>query len=569
MMAALFLTTIALYSPAIGYPFVNYDDPATVYDNPHISKGLTADGMRWAFGINHWAWHPLTFVSHMIDCQIFGIKNAAGHHLVNILFHAANAVLLLIVLQRMTGSLWASALAAALFALHPLRVESVAWVTERKDVLSMFFGLLALWCYAGYAARPDPLRYAGVFVLLALGLMSKAMLVTFPFVLLLLDFWPLKRWRPGKKDEDQTEDTTAAPFPARSLTQLILEKLPLLALSAGSAVLMMLSAGQSKAMTDSSRLPIHLRLGNAIESYFRYIQSAVAPYQLSIEYPHPMDQLNWTWVGISFVVLAAITALAVWQWRRRPYLIVGWLWYLGTLVPMIGLVQSGDHARADRFTYFPMLGLVIMAAWPVVQWAKSDRKRRYIAGAACGVCLAALIVTSSLQLRHWRSSSALWKRALAVNEQNFRAHFQLATEMTRLGHPDTQILPHMQRAVQLRPDHAESYLRLAGIYTRLNRLDDAIVTYQAAVKVQDDLFFFHLNLGSLLAQRGRLEPAVVHLTRADQLKPNDPLILFNLAQALRAVGKTDQAIERLQHLLKIAPDHDQARLLLEQIRSQA
>jgi len=423
--ALLALTTVVVYLPTLSYSFINYDDPQQIYQNANITAGITWRGVKWSFGTNHWAWVPLTFISHMIDCEIFGVvrpedasaislAGPAGHHLVNVLIHAANAVLLLWVLYRMTGAFWAAALVAALFALHPLRVESVAWVTERKDVLFMFFGLWAIWFYIGYALKPGILRYIGVFVFMGLGLLSKSMLVTLPCLLLLLDIWPLGRLgrltkapnqpKPPSAREPQTETSEQdleetlkgskgkLPAEGEQLTEcdsppnhwslsrlglLVAEKLPLIVLSIIASRQVIVAGKLLKGIADTATLPIEYRIANAVVSYAHYIELMFFPRDMAILYPHPgrwpIDILR-----ISAAALILITAVAIWQARRRPYLIIGWLWYLGTSVPIIGLVQAGDQSHADRFTYLPMIGLSIMLAWFVRQWAMDRRWRKQL-----------------------------------------------------------------------------------------------------------------------------------------------------------------------------------------------
>jgi len=370
------VATVAVYWPVGGYDFTNFDDPGYVSENPHVLAGLTWEGVRWAFTNAQEAnWHPLTWLSHMLDCQLFG-PSAGRHHLVNVGLHALSILLLFLVLARMTGRRWPSAMVAALFALHPLHVESVAWISERKDVLSALFWMLTMGAYVLYAERPSVIRYLPVFVFLALGLMAKPMLVTLPFVLLLLDFWPLGRLKGAAATGKE-----ASGFPWRRAGRLVLEKAPLLVLAAAASGVAYLVQQKIGAMEFGARVPWTGRLANAVMAYVTYLVKAVWPGGLAVFYPYDEHLPAWE-VGLASAALAAVTALVVWQGRRRPYLAVGWFWYVGTLVPVIGLVQVGGHAMADRYTYIPLIGIFVAAAWGAADLTAAWPGRKALLAAA-------------------------------------------------------------------------------------------------------------------------------------------------------------------------------------------
>jgi protein O-mannosyl-transferase len=408
--AALALLTVLAYLPVLGNGFVLLDDGLYVTANARVLKGLTGEGLAWIWSANVANnWHPLTVLSHMLDCQLYGLA-PAGHHLTSLLLHLANGLLLFAVLHRMTGALWRSAAAAALFAVHPLHVESVAWVAERKDVLSGLFWMLAMAAYVGYAARPSRGRYLLVASMMILGLMAKPMVVTLPFVLLLLDVWPLGRLR-------------IEPGWSRQLARLAAEKLPLLALSAAGCVVTIV--WQTTSLADLDVVPWRLRLANAAVSYATYLGKTLLPRNLAVFYPLQLDIAVWK-AAAAAVLIAALTALAVWKARRAPWFLVGWLWYLGTLVPVIGLVQVGRQAMADRYTYLPSIGLFLIVCWGLPELAGNRAGRRVVLAIASVTAILALTVATRAQVRHWSDSVSLFRHALAVTEGNYVAHVGLA-----------------------------------------------------------------------------------------------------------------------------------------------
>ncbi|NIQ87873.1 MAG: hypothetical protein GWN93_01765, partial [Deltaproteobacteria bacterium] len=404
-----------------------------------VHKGLTRESFIWAFTTTDEAnWHPLTWLSHMVDCQLYGL-NPAGHHLTNVLLHSASTVLLFLILLGMTGSRWRSALVAALFALHPLHVESVAWVAERKDVLSTLFWMLTLWAYLAYTKRPERKRYLLIIVAFTLGLMAKPMLVTLPFVLLLLDYWPLKRIELGQSASGlpaANQPSTIAEKPGAQAFRLLLEKTPLFVLTAASSVVTFVVQKSEGAVGALEVYPLKIRVANALVSYVSYIIKMIWPQNLAVFYPHPGQSLPM-WQAVAAGILLVLISIAVIRaGRRQPYLPVGWLWYLGTLVPVIGLVQVGAQAMADRYTYVPLIGLFIMAAWGVPELMKKWHHRRVALVVSAALVLFALMTCARLQLRHWKNSIALLSHAHAVTAKSYLVHNNLGSALNELGKYD-------------------------------------------------------------------------------------------------------------------------------------
>jgi hypothetical protein len=542
---ALVIGTIALYCPLLWHGFINYDDPDYILNNPHVNTGLTWPNIVWALKSSYAAnWHPLTWISHMLDCQLFGL-NASGHHLVNVFFHTANAALLFNLLRRMTGSVWRSFFVAALFAWHPLHVESVAWASERKDVLSAFFWMLTLICYGRYAKSmsfkephvpalassltPDgmeqnqckmkPRAFRASFYLLALfffacGLMSKPMVVTLPCVLMLLDFWPLKRFKGTK-----------------GLTALIVEKIPFFALAAGSCLITM--SVQRHAMWSSASLPLPFRLANALMSYIRYISKIFVPTDLALIYPYPH---SWPIVGVvaAGLVLSALTIVFIFQARRFPYLVVGWFWYLGTLVPAIGLVQAGVQSMADRYSYLPSIGIFILTTWGVTDLLTSRPRRAEVCAFVGALGLGTCVVLTSIQLTYWRSSLAMFTHTVLVTTDNYAADDCLGKVLQDMGDKvDAEKL--FEQAVSLEP------------------------TYPAA----------QFDLGMNLLRLGDPVEAGQHLATAVGLYPSDPVMQYDYGVFLMQHGHNPDAAAHLKAALALNPDFTQARKQLEAISASA
>jgi protein O-mannosyl-transferase len=542
--------TWAVFGQTLTHDFVNFDDHVYVYENPLVIRGLSTEAVIGAFTHTHARnWHPLTTLSHMLDCQLYGL-NAGGHHLTNLILHTISVLLLFLVLKQMTGALWQSAFVAALFAIHPLHVESVAWVAERKDVLSAAFFMLTLAAYVPYARAPSPGRYLLVMLLFAFGLLSKPMLVTLPFVLLLLDYWPLGRIT-GQKSEVGCR-----------LRNLIVEKIPLFALSALSCIATLFAQRQGPSAID--QLPFLWRLNNTFVSYVTYIWQMLWPARLAVFYPHPNDRLPLLEVTGAIALLVGISLLVIYLRGTKPYLVTGWFWYLGMLVPVIGLVQVGEQAHADRYTYLPQIGLYIMIAWTVghLLLESTARTRRAVAGVAAATAIVSLSVLALVQTSYWKNSETLWNHALAVTGENDVAHNNLGFLFLRRGELDKAI-SQFQEALNIRSRNAESHYSLGAALIQSNLgnalarkqlWDEAIDHLQEAVRLRPDYADAHFNLGSVLFQQGRIDGAIDQWQKALAIRPRDAEAHRNVAIALRKEGKLKEAISEYEQALNIAPE---------------
>lgn len=580
---ALALVTAAVYWPVRGQQFINLDDDLYVTENPHVLNGLTWESVHWAFTTTHAThWLPLTWLSHMLDCQLFGV-NAGAHKLVNVAFHIASTLLLFLVLQRATSAVWPSAFVAAVFALHPLRVESVAWVAERKDVLSTFFWMLALWAYVRYAERPGVGRYLWVVWFFVLGLMAKPMVVTLPLVLLLLDFWPLGRtpWvAPARQG-----------FSKADLRRLVLEKLPLLALATAAGVTTYRVSRSVGAIVSTGTIPIGLRITNALVSYAQYLGEMTWPHELTVlcSFPqaHPLSQ-----VAAAAFLLVGVSVVAVYAARRRPYLLVGWLWYLGTLLPVIGLMQLGGlQSMADRFTYIPMVGILIGVAWGVAgaMAVRSRTRVAVIAGAVAVVCACAM--ATRVQLQYWKNSVTLLSHAVEVTSGNFLAQGNLGVALCNQGRveegtahlveavrlsPDfayahqqlgrawfllgrtNEGIDHLRRAVTLDPGSAAAHNNLGVALLKEDRLKEAAAEFAEAVRLQPDYALARVDLGGVLVSLGQTEAALLHLHEAVRLRPDSADAHINLGSALAAQGRFSEAIPHYEQALRFQPHYPEA-----------
>ena len=532
----LFLGTLALYYPALHNGFVNYDDPAYVTSNWQVQQGFTSRNLAWAFTSTAEAnWHPLTWISHMLDVQLFGLR-PAGHHAQSIFWNAVNVLLLFLLLAKATGFVGRSALVAGLFAVHPLNVESVAWIAERKTVLCTFFLLLALAAYGWYAKRPRASRYLLASFLFALALMAKPMVITLPFALLLLDFWPLQR------------------FPETALSKLVVEKTPLLALSAASAAITLYAQRIGGAIGSTALLPPAIRLKNAIYSYLIYIEKAVLPSRLAVFYPHPEGALA-LWKVMGAVVLLIMVTAVFWHFRERRYLLVGWLWFLGTLAPMIGIVQVGRQAWADRYAYLPLWGLFVIAVWLASEAATRISLSR---GAQVVIALAVLIgyaVTAHIQIGYWRDSYTLFAHALQVTEANPIAEDNLGSALLEMRRPDLA-QSHLERAIQLMPTLATAHYNLGTLLQRQNEMDRAEREYQWALQYGSDtqeLAQAHNNLGVLFDQFGRREQALPEFSQAIALNPHEQNSLVSRGLIEREEGKLDAALQDFARAAQVTP----------------
>ena len=564
---ALALGTLALYGPARHFGWVHYDDYEYVTGNPAVSSGLRWANVTWAFTQTHSAnWHPLTWLSHMLDCTLWGL-DPGPPHLVNAALHTLNAVLLFGLLRSLTGALWRSAVVAALFAWHPLHVESVAWIAERKDVLSTLLWLLTIWAYVGWVRRGRAWRYLAALGLFALGLMAKPMLVTLPCTLLLLDVWPLGR------------------RPDRSCAQLLMEKLPFLLLAAGSAIITLAAQREGEAVSALARLPWLLRLENAAGATVSYLGATLWPAGLTAFYPYPASIPVWQTAGAAALLLG----VSAWVWLRRrdqPWLAFGWCWFLGTLVPVSGLVQVGSQARADRYTYVPLIGIFVMLVWGAAAWAR-DRPGR-IRGLALltSALLPAYAVAAACQLGFWRDGETLFNRVLAVAGPNPVAyenlgHIQAAqqrwpeaiaslSQAAQLapGLPETHrsladallaagrseaAAAEFAQVIRLRPDSAAAHYDLGRTLALAGRTAEAAASYEQALLLDPRLAPAHNNLGALQLQAGRPADAITHFEAALRLIPANARTAGNLGLALLQAGQTAEAVARLQQALALDP----------------
>ncbi len=560
----LVVATVAVYYPVHNHPFANFDDGPYFFANPHVRAGLTWDTVKWAFtSIGSVTpdvpdWHPLAWISHATDAQMFGYEDPAGPHDVNLLLHVLNVVLLFWVLQQATGSTGRSAMVAALFALHPINVESVAWIAERKNLLSMTFFLLALAAYGWYARKPRVGSYIVVAVFYALGLMAKPQVITLPFVLLLWDYWPLRRMLPAGHGAP-AELPSGAAYPAKSFPSLVVEKLPLFALAAVSAIITMKSQLLVGNIDSDKRMSLAIRLGNAIVSYVRYLGKAFWPSRLALFYPHPGSSLQtWQVLG-SLVVLLAITGLVIAVSRRR-YPLVGWLWFVGTLVPMIGLVQLNHQAMADRYAYIPFIGLFILVVWAAADLAAQRHLSPIgLCGAGIAVLLALAIVTYR-QIGFWSDNMTLWSHALEVTSGNYLAENIVGSTLMDDGHPE-QALPHFQAAVQMNPSDPSAYMSIGAYDQQHGQPRQAIEQYQQAIAFSDGAVQRNLwlrsttfaRMGSTYRQLGDFEHARQSFQKALDINPNDPQVWLALGIVTHLAGKPADAIAAYSQGLKIRP----------------
>ena len=575
---ALALLAFTVFWPVISHDFINYDDPDYVTSNQHIRPGLTSQGLSWAFGRLHGEqtyWHPLTWVSHMVDCQLFGL-NPVGHHLVNLLFHTLNTVLVFLVFRRMTGAFWRCAVLAGLFALHPLQVDTVAWVAERKNLLSTLFWLLTMWAYACYARKksaasepgpgvesqgpesgasrftfhisrplqlPTSIYYSLALLFFALGLMCKPVLVTLPAVLLLMDYWPLERLWPSMPNRR----------PATFLS-LVAEKAPFLVLAVASSVITIASHHALKGMMNAAAgLPLEARIENALVSYVRYLGKTVWPSHLAVFYPHPVSWPIWT-IALSGLMLLALSVLAVSAARRHPYLFVGWFWFLGVLVPFIGVIQAGAQAMADRFAYVPLIGLFLALVWGAHEAAGHWRYRT--AALSGGVVVAVLLCGffTRRQLSYWKDGQTLFEHAIAVTGHNDVAHYNLGVTLANKGLLD-EAIPHYEAAARFSPEDPEPHDGLGYVLASKGKIVEAIEQYREALRLDPCDARAHNNLGNLLAKQGHAEEALQHFTESLRLDAKNPEARNNLGIALAKQGRLDEAISQFQEVTRVNPDH--------------
>ena len=593
----LVILTFAAFEQVRTCAFINLDDNVYITENRHVQSGLTLEGVTWAFTTTHASlWIPLTWLSHMLDCQLYGL-NPSGHHLTNLVFHIASALLLFLVLERITGAPWRSGFVAALFALHPLHVESVAWAAERKDVLSTFFWMLTMWTYIRYIERPRLNRYLLVLLFFTLGLLSKPMLVTLPFVLLLLDYWPLGRFHFGRLSGDRKSHTSKSldKGDQKSIVlRLIREKAPFFVLCAISSILTIFATQKEGSLISLESYTLGSRIANALVSYVSYIEKMVWPRHLAVLYPYQEMLPIWKVLG-SGLLLVCVSLLVIRAARKLPYVVVGWFWYLGTLIPVIGIVQAGPQALADRFTYVPLIGLFITIVWGVPDILAGWRFRKVVLSISTGLLLSLLMIVTNLQLKHWQNDITLFEHTLAATSNNFAVHDYLGVVLAGQGkirgaiahfaealrirpyfpkaHNDLGIalvwqgktqeaIAHFAEALRITPDYAEAHNNLGIALVWQGKTQEAIAHFAEALRIKPDYAEAHNKLGELLANQGKIQEAIAHFAEALRIKPDYAEAHNNLGIALVWQGKTQEAIAHFAEALRIKPDYAEAHINL-------
>ena len=552
------LATLAVFHQVGDHDFINLDDSRYVTENAQVQEGLSSGSVVWAFTtFDAGFWIPLTWLSFMLDFELYGL-NAGGYHLTNLFFHLANTLLLFLILNTMTRQPWRSGFVAALFAWHPLHVESVAWVTERKDVLSTFFFMLAMLSYVHYAKRASISKYLLLLIAFAFGLMAKPMVVTLPFVLLLMDYWPLGRFQFGQPDDRYHRESHSRGQGTFSAVVLIREKLPLFALAAVVSVVTLLAHKGAGAVGSLEHYPAQTRIANALVSYVRYIAKMLWPQDLAVLYPHPGSALPLWQVAGAGLLICLISFVVIRAGRRLPYLAVGWLWYLGTLVPVIGLVQVGAQAMADRFTYIPLIGLFIITAWGVGDATATWGHRRVFMPTAIALVLIALMLCTHRQIEKWRDSITLFEHNLSVTSNNHLIHNNLGVALLERSEIQ-KAAQQFSEALRIEPHSVKAHTNLGVTLVRMGYLDRGIDHYYKALRLQPDNSEIHYNLGNALAQQGKVEEAMSHLYRALEIEPNHAKAHNNLGAILARQGKLKDAIAHFEKALKISPDFLQAR----------
>jgi cytochrome c-type biogenesis protein CcmH/NrfG len=554
---ALIAITFAVFGQTLRYGFVNYDDPAYVSENRQIQAGLSWQNIGWAFThVHSHNWHPLTTISHMFDCQVFGLKPGA-HHFVNVLLHSLSVVLLFLLLEQMTtgpsraGPIWRSAFVAAVFAIHPLHVESVAWISERKDVLSGLFFMLTLLAYVHYSRKPNAVRYATMSILFVCGLLSKPMLVTLPVVLLLLDYWPLNRFQ-------RTEVS------GQRSAKLFIEKLPLFVLSLGSAIATLIA--QRGGILQMAHLPLTWRIANAASVYLIYVWQMFWPLNLAVIYPHPGQLPIWE-TALATALLILVTALVFILRKRLPYFITGWFWYLIMLVPVLGLIQVGSQAHADRYTYLPQLGLYVAVVWGIADLLQSFRYRREICAVVAPLIIAMLGWRSWIQTGYWRDTERLWNRTLTVTGQNDFAHFGLGEFLLKVHRLD-EAIAQFKIVLASHPNDPDANFQMGYAFMEKGDADAAMVHFEQTLKAKPENPDAETNLGNLLLKSDRIEEAVQHYRIVIRHEPSSALGHYNLAVGLHRLGQLPEAIAQYKEALAIDPNYPDAAEFLQQAQSQ-
>ncbi|MDB4285648.1 tetratricopeptide repeat protein, partial [bacterium] len=543
------MATVAVYYPVRNYEFVNLDDPQYVFENDYVKNGPTLKSISWSFTNTHASnWHPITWLSHMLDSRLFGL-NPGMHHLTNFFFHIANALLLYLILLRMTGAFWQSAFVAGLFALHPLHVESVAWVSERKDVLSTFFWMVTIWSYTRWVVRPNFVGYLLVLILFSLGLMSKPMVVTLPFVLILLDYWPLNRMQNTYGDGVSLQSRQTA-------ISLIWEKLPLFVLVAMSSAVTLYAQKHGGALSSFETLPFTARVANAVVSYTSYIFKMIYPFQLAVLYPYPGAFPWWKVTGACLLFVSA-SLLAVQRRRKAPYFAVGWLWYVGSLVPVIGLIQVGQQAMADRYTYIPLIGIFIVIAWGIPELVERWRHKKIWLATLSIVLFSIMLVSTHRQVKYWENNITLYSHTLEVTSGNTLPHNNLGIALFSKGQYD-EAIEHYREALRIKPDFEPAHNNLGNALFVKGQFDDAIKHYREALRLNPDSFDAHNNLGVALRSKDLIDDVIKHYREALRLNPDYIDAHNNLGIVLKSKGLIDDAIKHYREALRLNPDYEKA-----------
>lgn len=545
IVAFLVIATAGIYWQVKDFEFIEYDDTFYVTENPHVQQGLTRDSFIWAFTASHSAnWHPLTWLSHMLDIELYGL-DPGPHHLTNLLFHIGNTLLLFMVLRRMTGAVWRSGIVAALFALHPLHVESVAWIAERKDVLSTFFWMFTLLAYACYTEKPGIKTYIPVLIWFIAGLMSKPMLVTLPFVLLLLDYWPLGR-------------IENSPFKAQflNLRGLLLEKIPLVIFSAISSIITFFVQQGGGAVGSLEACPLNIRIANALIAYIAYIGKMLYPADLSYFYPYSFTIPLWQTAAAGLFILLMFL-LIIRLGKQYPYFPVGWLWYMGTLVPVIGLVQVGSQSMADRYTYIPLIGIFILIVWGMAELFSERAYGKIFLRTITSAVLLALITTTYFQIKYWRNSITLFEHALHVTDDNAIARNNIGAVLSKQG-KFTQAVRHFSEALRLNPYYAQAHNNLGSTLSKQGKTAESLEHFSEALRINPDYKDAHKNMGVVLSKQGRIKEAIQHYLEALRISPDDAEILNNMGVTLEKLGKPDEAAQYYYRSLKADPRNPQA-----------
>lgn len=537
-----------VYGQTVRHDFINYDDDGYVTENVHVLNGLNWPDVKWAFTTGHTGYsHPVTWLTHQLDAQLYGTW-AGGHHLTSLIIHAINAVLLFLFFWRTTHKLWPSAFVAAIFAIHPLHVESVAWVAERKDVLSGLFFLLTLHAYVRYVAKPEPSRYGLALGLFVLGILSKPMLVTVPCVLLLLDYWPLCRIKIQQS--------------AISIQKLLLEKLPFAIVTMAWSVTTFVLQGEYGALAED-KLGFGMRAANAIVNYGIYLWKTVWPHDLALFYPYPRT-IPVGVVLISAAVLALISILCIARWKKSPPLIVGWLWYVGMLVPVIGFIQFGEQARADRYTYLPQIGICILATWGVLELSEKWPRRREILAVASLIVIATFTVRGFIQASFWRNNETLWNHSIAVTSGNYIAENNLGNHLSQKGRMDEAVI-HFRKALEISPHYPEANNNLGTVLTNEGRWSEATAFFELSLKYRPDHAKTHSNIGVTLTELGKMDEALAHFHEALRINPDLADAHYNLARALLMSGRRDEAVAELKEALRLRPDDADVKARLREL----